>query len=293
MLKRYLKFTGLFCALLAAAPVIHAQRAAAQHKQLEKEDDEESDDNTAPPAKDDAAELAKKLSNPISSMISMPLQNNTDYGIGDAKATKNTLNIQPVVPFKLGKHLNLITRLILPVVSQYNVTGEGQGQTGLSDATLSAFFSPSHTKHGVIWGIGPAFLIPTGTNDYLTTKKFGIGPTGVILRQTHGWTYGALANQLWSVAGSNERADVSQMFVQPFLTYNWKSGAGLGANAEWTQNWKANTTTIFINPIISGVTSLGKQKVQLAVGPRINVAAPSGGRADWGWRAVLVFLFPK
>lgn len=242
---------------------------------------------------EDDAELAKQLSNPIASLISLPLQNNVDYGIGSNNGTRNTMNIQPVVPIKLSNNLNLIGRMVLPVVTQYNITSEGDKQNGLSDAVLSAFISPSKSKNGFTWGVGPVFLIPTGTNDYLTTKKFGVGPTAVALRQSNGWTYGALANQIWSVAGSSKRDDVSQMFFQPFVTYNWKSGAGVGCNMELTENWKGNTTTVWLNPIISGVTSLGKQKISLVLGPRFNLAAPDGQKADWGWRAVLIFLFPK
>jgi hypothetical protein len=244
-------------------------------------------------AQTDAAELAKKLSNPISSLISVPFQNNTDYGIGKFNGTRNTLNIQPVVPISLSKKLNLVTRLIMPVVTQYNITGAGERQSGLSDFVLSAFFSPSESKNGVTWGAGPVFLLPLGTNDFLTAKKFGIGPTAIILKQSKGVTYGALVNQIWSVAGSNSRPNVNQMFLQPFLTYNWKSGAGIGGGFEWTQNWNAGTTTLWFIPTISGVTGLGKQKVQLAVGPRFNLAAPNGSKADLGWRASLVFLFPK
>ena len=243
-------------------------------------------------AQDDAAELAKKLANPIASLISAPLQNNTDYGIGAFNGSRNTLNIQPVVPISVGKNLNMITRVVLPVITQYNITGEGQKQSGLGDAVMSAFFSPKNSEK-ITWGVGPALLLPVGTNDFLTAKKFGMGPTAVALKQFNGWTVGALANQLWSVAGNADRPDVSQMFVQPFLVYNWASGAGLGGNLEWTQNWKTNQTTVWLNPTLSGVTSLGSQKVQFAVGPRLNLAAPDGGKADWGWRAVVVFLFPK
>lgn len=238
-----------------------------------------------------AEELAKKLSNPIASLISVPFQNNIDFGIGDLQATKYTLNIQPVVPIKLTDNMNLITRYIVPVISQYNITGMGSGQFGLSDAVVSAFFSPAETK--ITWGAGPVFLVPIGTDDYLTTKKFGIGPTAVALIQNSGWTYGALINQIWSVAGSDERPDVSQLFFQPFVSYNWKSGAGLGVNMELTQNWKGNSTVAWLNPIFTAVTSLGEQKVQLVVGPRINLAAPDGGKADFGVRAVIVFLFPN
>lgn len=242
--------------------------------------------------KQDAAALAKKLANPIASLISVPFQNNTDYGIGENQGTRNTLNIQPVIPISISENLNLINRVILPVVTQYNITEPGAKQSGLSDAVLSAFFSPVNDSK-VTWGAGPAFLIPTGTNDFLTAKKFGIGPTFVGLYQNNGWTMGGLANQIWSVAGSDSRPDVSQLFVQPFVVYNWKSGAGMGANMELTQNWKADTTTLWFNPNASAVTSLGKQKIQVVIGPRINLAAPKGAKADWGWRAVLIFLFPK
>lgn len=243
--------------------------------------------------KNDAADLAKKLANPVSSLISVPFQNNTDYGIGDNKGSRNTMNIQPVVPITLTPKLNLITRAILPVITQDNITGPAEKQSGLSDMVLSGFFSPSQTKNGVTWGAGPVLLLPTGTNDYLAGKKIGIGPTVVILKQANGWTYGTLANQIWSIAGDKDRDAVSQMYLQPFLSYNWKSGAGLVVNMEYTQNWHASTSTIYLNPLLNGLTSLGKQKVQLGVGPRINIAAPSGAGSSWGWRAVLVLLFPK
>ena len=244
-------------------------------------------------AQNDAAELARKLSNPISSLISVPFQNNTDYGIGELKGSRNTMNIQPVVPISLTKNLNLIARWVQPLITQYNITGPQEKQSGLADAVVSTFLSPSISKNGFTWGAGPVFLVPDATDDMLASKQFGIGPTMVALKQFNGWTIGALANQIWGVSGGENRPKVDQMFVQPFLAYNWKSGAGIGANMEWTQNWTANSSTLWFNPNISAVTSLGKQKTQFAIGPRFNLAAPSGGKADWGWRAVVVFLFPK
>lgn len=244
-------------------------------------------------AQDDAAELAKKLANPIASLISVPFQNNSDYGIGVFKGSRNTMNIQPVVPIFINKNLNLITRYIIPIVTQYNVTAPGSKQNGISDAVVSAFLSPTNGKNGVTWGAGPVLLIPTGTNDYLTAKKFGIGPSLVALKQANGFTIGGLINQIWSIAGSSDRANVSQMLINPFITYNWKSGAGIGASAEFSQNWTAGTSTLWIIPNISAITSLGKQKTQFSIGPRLNLASPSGTKADWGWRASVSFLFPK
>jgi hypothetical protein len=240
-----------------------------------------------------AADLAKKLSNPIASLISVPFQNNTDVGIGAYNGSRNTLNFQPVIPISLSPKLNMITRVVLPIVTQQDITAQGVKQTGLSDAVISAFFSPAEAKNGLTWGIGPAILVPTATDELLGTEKLGVGPTAVILKQANGWTYGALINQIWSIAGSNDRADVNQMFVQPFVSYNWKSGAGVGGNFEITQNWEGNSTAVFFNPTVSGITKLGSQMVQLAVGPRIPISVPSGNKPDFGVRAVLSFVFPK
>jgi hypothetical protein len=240
-----------------------------------------------------AEDLAKKLSNPVASLISVPFQNNTDLGIGTYKGARNTINFQPVIPIRLSPKINMITRVVLPFMTQYNVTKEGSYQSGLADAIASAFFSPANSKNGLTWGIGPVFLLPTATDTMLGTKKFGIGPTAVMLWQTKGWTLGALVNQIWSVAGSKDRPDVNQLYVQPFLSYNWKSGAGVGLSSEITQNWQAGATSVYIIPTVSGVTKLGKQTIQLVIGPRIQVAAPSGGKADFGVRAVLIFVFPR
>src|SRR5688572_29944118 len=174
-------------------------------------------------AQHDASDLAKKLANPISSLISVPFQNNTDYGIGKLNGTRNTMNIQPVVPVSLSKKLSLITRFVMPVVTQYHITGENEKQSGLSDFVVSGFLSPAVSKNGFTWGAGPVFLLPVGTNEVLTSKKFGIGPTVVALKQSKGFTYGALVNQIWSVAGTDSKPDVNQLYMQLFFTYNWKT----------------------------------------------------------------------
>lgn len=241
-------------------------------------------------AQQSAEEVAKKLANPVAGMISVPFQNNTDYGIGDAKGTRNTMNLQPVVPIKLSKKLNVITRYIIPIVTQYHISSTDDKQNGLGDAVISAFFSPSNSKF--IWGVGPVFLVPIATDDLLGTKKFGIGPTAVALKQTGPWTFGMLFNQIWSIAGDDTRSDVNQLFLQPFITHNWKSGAGVGLSAEITQNWETGTTVAYIIPTASGVTKLGKQTISLAIGPRFSLA-PNDLQADWGWRAAVTFVFPK
>ncbi|RAJ06585.1 hypothetical protein LX64_01712 [Chitinophaga skermanii] len=242
-------------------------------------------------SKSSAQELANKLANPVASLISVPFQNNVDWGIGPLEGSKYTLNFQPVIPIKLSKSLNLITRYILPIIDQYNITGQGEHQFGLSDATVSAFFAPANPKNGFIWGVGPALLIPTGTQAALSTKKWGAGPTVLLLKQGKANTVGFLANQIWSYAGDENRSAVNQLFAQPFYTHNWPTGAGVGVNAEMTFDWQHKNTTAFLNPTASGVTKLGKQPIQFAVGPRIPVLGPRESKADFGLRGVLIFVF--
>lgn len=238
-------------------------------------------------------DLAKKLANPVSSLISVPFQNNSDYGIGARKGSRNTMNVQPVVPMSITKDLNLIARWVQPIITQSNITGEGQMQTGLADAVVSGFISPKNSKNGFTWGAGPVFLLPVATHNVFASKQFGVGPTAVALKQSHGWTVGGLVNQIWGISGGEGRSKVNQFFLQPFVTYNWKSGAGLGGVFEYTHNWTGSTNTLWFVPTLSGLTSFGKQKVSLAFGPRFNLAAPDGAKATMGWRAAAVLLFPK
>lgn len=237
-----------------------------------------------------AQELADKLANPVASLISVPLQNNINYGIGPYNGIKYTVNIQPVIPFKLTDNLNLITRYILPVVDQQDITGANTHEFGLSDATVTAFFAPK-TK-GIIFGFGPAFLVPTATDKLLGTEKFGVGPSVLIMHQGKGLSVGFIANQIWSVAGNEDRADFNSFYTQIFMSHSYKSGASLGVNAEITQNWEGNTTMISLNPSIGAVTKLGSQVIQFNIQPLIPIVGPNQSKPDWGLRAVLAFVFP-
>lgn len=238
-------------------------------------------------------DLAKKLANPVAALISVPFQNNLDHGIGPLRGSRYILNVQPVIPIQLSSKLNLITRWIIPVVSQYNITGSGVGQSGIGDAVISGFLSPVKAGSTITWGAGPVLLVPLGNNAGLSAKQFGIGPSFVALAQNNGWTYGGLINQIWGSSNAKPSPQVSQMLINPFLTYNWKSGAGLTAAMEFTQNWISHQSTVFLIPTVSGLTSFGKQKLSFAAGPKWNISAPVGQKSRFGLRASVALLFPK
>lgn len=237
-------------------------------------------------------DLAKKLANPISDLISVPIQSNYDFGIGAGDGTRWATNIQPVIPFDLNENWNLITRTILPIIDQegFAAAGDGLDASGLGDVVQSFFFSPKASSP--IWGVGPVLLIPTATDSLLGSEKFGIGPTAVVLKQDGPWTYGALANHIWDVAGDDGRNSINATFLQPFISYITPTKTTFSLNAESTYDWQANQWTVPLNFVVSQLMKIGDQPVQAFVGARYYAEKPANG-PEWGLRMGLTFLFPK
>jgi hypothetical protein len=241
------------------------------------------------------AESAKKLANPVAAMISAPFQYNYDkFGGTNDGASRSTLVMQPVFPASLNDDWNLITRIVLPVIDQRDFPVAALNESGLGDTTASLFFSPkAPTADGLIWGAGPVFLLPTATQDVLGTEKWGLGLTGVALKQSGPWSVGILANQIWSVAGNDSRSDVNAAYLQPFVSYDFPTHTTIGVNSESTYDWTSNQWQVPVNFLVGQMLKIGPQIMQLAVGARYWAAAPDNGPEGWGYRAQLTFLFPK
>lgn len=240
------------------------------------------------------ADLAKKLSNPIASLVSVPFQFNYDGGYGPEDGHKAVLNIQPVIPFDLNDDWEVISRTIVPVTWQDDIAGDSGTQFGLGDTLQSFFFSPKQpAPGGIIWGLGPAILIPTATEPLLGGEKLGLGPTGVVLKQDGPWTYGALANHIWSVAGDGGRSDISSTFLQPFISYTTHDAWTFALNTESTYDWESNQWSVPINVSVSKLVTFDKQPVSFQLGARYWATSPEGGPNGWGVRAGITFLFPK
>ena len=245
-----------------------------------------------PAAGDETAELAKKLSNPVASLISFPIQANFDMRMADGHGWRATINVQPVIPVALNPKWNLISRTIVPIIHQANVTAPGASQSGLGDIVQSFFLSPNKTEP-FIWGVGPAILIPSATNDFLGSKQLGLGPTVVMLKQQHGWTVGILWNHLWRVAGGSGRPRVNADFLQPFLSYGTKDGWTYSLNTESTYDWTGNHWAVPIHFQVSKIVRFGKQPVSFGGAMRCWATTPSGGPEGCGLRIVVTGIFPK
>jgi len=198
-----------------------------------------------PPSKQEPSEeeLAKQTQNPVADLISVPFQNNFNFGTGSKNRTVWILNIQPVIPIKLGDEWNLITRTIMPVINQPSLFPGMSSATGLGDINPTFFFSPAKSGE-LIWGVGPTFTLPTATDSLIGSGKFSMGPAAVALTIQGHWVFGALANNQWSVAGWGKQ-NVNAFLLQPFLNYNLPDGWYLLTAPIMTANWAAAKAAMF------------------------------------------------
>jgi hypothetical protein len=269
-----------------------------------------------PAAATNADALRKASQNPVASLISVPVQNNNNFGIGPFDRTQNVLNIQPVIPIRASENWNLIIRGIVPVIWQpapgtanlelfgieentppylaAQAAQQSAGVFGLGDITPTFFLSPTKASK-LIWGAGPVFVLPTATSKVLGQGKLSMGPSVVALIQPGKWTLGALVNNVWSVAGPSDRSDVKQMTLQYFVNYNLKKGWYLSFAPVITANWQASSGNVWTVPVGGGVgriLRLGFQPVNIAAQFYGNTAHPQNG-SSWSMRLQIAFLFPK
>lgn len=239
--------------------------------------------------------LAKAAQNPIASMISLPFQNNTNLNIGLNDQTQNILNIQPVYPFELTDNLNFITRTIVPVISNPSVlTGPDKGRVdGMGDILFTGFVSPKDSGD-VTWGVGPAILFPSATNDALGQDTWAAGISAVALTMPGNWVVGSLVSNLWSVGGGD--ADINLFTWQPFINYNLEDGWYVVTAPIVTANWEADSDHRWTVPLGGGVGKIfriGKQPINAQLSLYNNVVTPDDYGAEWQVRAQFQFMFPK
>jgi hypothetical protein len=245
---------------------------------------------------DEEAELARAVQNPVADMISLPFQNSTNFNFGPLERTQNVLNIQPVIPINVTQEWLMVTRTILPVVSQPAFLPGQDREFGLGDTLFSAFFSPKDRNLWLgnwLWGAGPAILLPTSTQDRLGVGEWGAGPSAIILTMRGRWVIGSLFSNVWSFSGDNS---VNQFTWQPFVNYNFDHGWYLSSSPVITANWKAASDNTWTAPIGGGfgrVFLLGRQPINASLQGYYNVEKPDHIGPEWTIRFTIQFLFPR
>jgi hypothetical protein len=261
------------------------------------------------------ADLAKQSQNPVGSLVSVPFQNNTNFGFGRGDDVQNVLNIEPVYPVSLGENWNLIPRFIIPVMWQPTpVVGNGNTEfvtgitSGIGDINGTAFFSPAKAGK-VIWGVGPSFLMNTSTSSELGSGMWSAGPAVVVLSMPGKFVIGSLVSQLWSFTtpdtdgfryhgtelippGSGQES-LNSLMWQYFVNYNLENGWYLASAPTMVANWDAAQS--WLVPVGGGVGKIfhmGSQPAKWEVQGFYNVVKPDGA-ASWTLQTLFVLLFPK
>jgi hypothetical protein len=240
------------------------------------------------------AHLQKDVQNPVASLTLVPFQNNTNFDSGPFNRTQNVFDIQPVVPVNISSYWKVIVRIVQPVTWQPYPNQNTGGEYGFGDMAPDFFFSPRHPGK-LMWGFGPAFAIPTATNNVLGQGKFSIGPSAVVLVQPGKWTIVNLVNNVWSVAGSGSRPPVNQMLDQYFITRNLNKGWYVTSAPIITANWNASRGNVWTVPFGGGVgrvQKLGNQSINWKVEFFGDAVHPQGG-SSWSMRLTLALLYPK
>jgi hypothetical protein len=259
-----------------------------------------SEDGAFAQSSEQGGDLRAAVQNPISSLISLPFKFTFDFGADNGDA--QYVNIQPVVPVSIGDW-NIVNRLIVPIggvdgpiAGQSNNPSPvpGDGAEGLGDINYSAFLSPSEVGK-LIWGVGASLSLPSASDDQLGTGKWSAGPTAVVLTQPGWGSVGLLARQLWSFSGDEDRREVSQLLLEPFINYNLKNGWFLITDMIITANWEASSGNEWTVPLGAGlgrVFKVGNQPINSRLEAYYNVERPDGA-PEWNLAFTIQFLFPK
>ena len=236
-----------------------------------------------------AAALAEQLQNPVADLISVQFQNNFNFGVGENNGTLYLMNFQPVIPLHVTTEWNYIVRPILPFISTSNVYGPGY-VSGLGDLEIETFLSPAEPgPFGIIWGLGPASILPTATQKKLGGDVMTLGPSGVALWQRNGWTIGSLVTQNWRVAGPG---DYNATYAQPFIAHTFKTATTIAVDSESSYDWLNEEWTISFNNTYSQVFKIGKIPVQIGLALQYYAQSPVSGQ-QWGFRVNITPMFPE
>lgn len=232
-------------------------------------------------------DLASKSQNPISDLVSLPLQNNWDFGLNPGEQTRYIGNLQPVVPVKLNENWNLVNRVIVPFV---NVPiGVDDRERGIGDMIGQFYFSPRNAGP-LIWGVGPAVLFPTASDPVLGFGEWGAGVNAVALVSHGPIVAGALLFQIWSFEGSTE-----PFLFQPFFNYNLQHGWFINVSGEANADWSLPDESRWSFPLGAGlgrVFPVFGQPMNISVRFAPYLEQPPGG-PDWQLRLAVTLLFPK
>ena len=278
------RITLLICSILLISPVVQSE-------------------NLKPSLK----EWQRAAQNPLSPNFSLPFE--YKYHGGAPAGEVHVGSFSPIMPIKFDGW-NIINQLTLNFMGTPGditgirgipqpYTGDGHGGSdgnaaGLADTFFTSYFSP-RINDEISLGLGATFVFPTDEpSRELGSGKFSMGPAVMLVYQTpEDWTLSLQTQQIWSVIGSGNRDDVSQMIIQPTINYNLPDGWYLLSDMEVIANWESPSDQRWTVPIGAGIGKLfavGDNAIDTRVEGYYNVVTPDQG-PTWSIGASVSFIF--
>jgi len=253
----------------------------------------------APPPQDEPKagedELLRKLANPLAALSSLNMTLDFDYHVGpEDDGHRSALTLQSQVPLHLGQQWNLIMQTVFPLLYQEEIAPGSGTQGGIGDLTSVLYLAAVEPgRRGLIWGAGVVTRIPTGSDDLLTFGKWCVGPSVAAIRQQDDFTLGLVASQVWSVAGSGQRADIRLGTIEPRLTYQAEGLWNLTLRAPFSYDFEARQWIVPVVLAVEKLVAYQKVPITISFGVRYWAEGPDSGPHDLGFTFGLKFVFPN
>lgn len=190
------------------------------------------------------------------SFFALPTELDHDFGAVNGDAT--IIRLMPLYGFTLGENWRLVNLTIITLADAPGGTptfpgGDdfGGNTAGIADLLHASFFTPK-SSGSFIWGIGPMLSLPTATDDALGSDKWSLGPAVRLTHTTTHWSFGVVAGQRWSVAGSGNRPDVNQLLIRGVIRRELGEKWYFVSNPLITSNWDAPGETWLV-PVGGGL----------------------------------------
>ena len=238
-------------------------------------------------------ELAMQLKSRVSNLITLPLENDLEFGVGSWDGTRNTLNIEPVVPFPLhNSKWRLVTRTILPLVYEDPAGAkDASGRSGIGDINMSCWVAPDHKINDWVFGTGAVLNLPTAHDSLFGYRKWAAGPTAVAVKQKGGVTYGIQLNHQWSFGGPGV-SDVSATLIDPWMSYTWKNGFSVEVESASSYDWKASQWTVPFRFGIGHLLAGGPLPVNLEL-DGLEYVVRAADDPQWGLSLTVTFVLKR
>lgn len=248
-------------------------------------------------AQQTADELRNLARNPLGDAIKLPIGESISFDAGPYSRTANSLQILPIIPLQVDSNWLLMPRVVTTLAAyQPDVTQPNGGSTGLGDTFASFFLTPAHPGK-LVWGVGPALLIPTSTAPILGTGKWGLGPSAGIFIQPHWGSFWVAAQNIWSLPGHEPRPPVNLMIIETSLSYNLPHDWYLVTNPTISASWTELRQDRWLVPCGGGMGrtfNIGRQATDVSLALYYNAIRPTHQLSP-KWQVVLQFtlIYPR